>query len=857
MAKVSIVIPVYNGANYLHEAIDSALAQTYKDIEIIVVNDGSTDNGATKNIALSYGEQIRYFEKENGGVSTALNMGIDNMCGEYFSWLSHDDLYLPDKIEQNLAAIKDNPTQIVYSDYANVNEDLTLIGIVSAQKLHRSADHGFGLFPIITGMMHGCTLLIHRSQFEKYGKFDEDLRTTQDYDLFFKMFRGQRLAYIPKALVKGRVHPKRTTYTSDKTIPECENLWINMFQSLTREEICTIGRSKWHFWLSQAPFMKEYTPYAKATEFAYTQLKATIDELNGGLVSIITPFYNRIPLVLQCIECVQQQSYSNWELILINDGSKDDISEIEAYVKTDNRIKLISYEHNKGVSHARNKGLDAATGKFVAFLDSDDRWAPQKLENQLRFMLENQYCVSHTDYARVDSEGNLWEKMELSELSGDVFSRCIFSCGIDTSCVVAEREYWGNLRFPSDIDYGEDVCIWLELAWRGKWGHVAETLTFFYVREDSAFISQYKQQLGYAEILRYILKRPQWTEYQREINIAVKDLEKLFTRVAAGQNANLEKEVDIDKISVIIPFYNRIECTIEAIQSVLAQTYTNYEILLIDDGSTEPLEDILSLVEDHPCITLITNDSNKGVSFSRNLGIDYATGGYIAFLDSDDLFLPEKLERQRSCLHESDAVMSQTPYIRRKKGTNDTIIDTSYLQGMVAERLAVMCPIATPTVMIKRDFLMQSGLRLHEDVRYGEDTIFWLEILKNHQIVSLSDALTIVNVGETSSSNSAAKQVEGLQCIIQYVLSDNFYQTCDKAIVNLMTIYLDAYSELEQNRKKQNRSKLPLPARPIEVYYTLIRIVETRFPRLHRFLVEHFKRKKNEPISTDMETKVD
>jgi glycosyltransferase involved in cell wall biosynthesis len=74
--KVSIIIPVYNGSNFLKEAIDSAIAQTYKNIEIIVINDGSSDNGATEKIAKSYGDKIRYFKKENGGVATALNLGI-------------------------------------------------------------------------------------------------------------------------------------------------------------------------------------------------------------------------------------------------------------------------------------------------------------------------------------------------------------------------------------------------------------------------------------------------------------------------------------------------------------------------------------------------------------------------------------------------------------------------------------------------------------------------------------------------------------------------------------------------------------------------------------------------------------
>ena len=90
--KVSIIIPVYNGSDYLQQSIESALAQTYKNIEVIVVNDGSNDNGATEKIANYYRDKIKYFSKPNGGVSSALNFGISKMEGEWFSWLSHDDI---------------------------------------------------------------------------------------------------------------------------------------------------------------------------------------------------------------------------------------------------------------------------------------------------------------------------------------------------------------------------------------------------------------------------------------------------------------------------------------------------------------------------------------------------------------------------------------------------------------------------------------------------------------------------------------------------------------------------------------------------------------------------------------------
>ena len=99
---VSIIIPAYNASNYLKEAIESALNQTYKNVEIIVVNDGSNDGGQTRAVAEEYKEKIAYYEKENGGSSSALNYGIKKMNGEWFSWLSHDDVYYPDKIQKQI-----------------------------------------------------------------------------------------------------------------------------------------------------------------------------------------------------------------------------------------------------------------------------------------------------------------------------------------------------------------------------------------------------------------------------------------------------------------------------------------------------------------------------------------------------------------------------------------------------------------------------------------------------------------------------------------------------------------------------------------------------------------------------------
>lgn len=213
---VSVIIPVYNGADYMREAIDSALAQTYKNIEVIVINDGSSDNGETERIAKQYGDKIRYIYKENGGVSSALNVGIKNMRGEYFSWLSHDDVYTPDKIEKQIKALSyvENKTTLVCCDYVHIDKNSKLIGKIPPSsgraRLLSWQEMLISLFK--NGTMHGCALLINKSVFEEVGMFDESLRYFQDVFMWYKIFVAKHaMLSIPDVCVKGRIHDKQLT----------------------------------------------------------------------------------------------------------------------------------------------------------------------------------------------------------------------------------------------------------------------------------------------------------------------------------------------------------------------------------------------------------------------------------------------------------------------------------------------------------------------------------------------------------------------------------------------------------------------------------------------------------------------
>ena len=221
---VSIVIPVYNGSNYMAEAIDSALSQTYDNIEIVVVNDGSKDNGKSDEIARSYGDKIRYFPKENGGSSSALNEGIKNMRGEWFSWLSHDDLYYKDKVQKQVEylnellcsgiAQEDLWKHILFTacDFINGEGECIKKSKPEAEKtlsdkIARLSGNEYLICEPTKYNFYGCGCLVNKKAFDKVGAFDEKLRLINDLDMWYRLYAGSfKLHYMPEALTVGRIH---------------------------------------------------------------------------------------------------------------------------------------------------------------------------------------------------------------------------------------------------------------------------------------------------------------------------------------------------------------------------------------------------------------------------------------------------------------------------------------------------------------------------------------------------------------------------------------------------------------------------------------------------------------------------
>ncbi len=500
--KVSIVIPVYNGANYLREAIESALAQTYKNIEIIVVNDGSRDNGQTESIALSYDSKIRYFSKPNGGVATALNLGIEKMTGEYFSWLSHDDVYYQNKIETQICylnSLSDKKT-ILYGGYHVINERSEVVGDML---IERQADVNLlnaGIYPLLNGCINGCTLLIHKDCFIDVGQFDNNLRTTQDYALWFKMFRKHPVFFHKEILLKSRAHSEQGSLKESVHLKEATDLWMSFIEETTEHDIKNSYNTLSAFYYKMAVRLKSsYVP--KAYHCALDKFKQIKHEIK---VSVVLPTYNRGWCIHQAIDSVlKQHTNCKYELIVIDDGSTDNTQNVIETYK--NEITYI-YQENKGAAAARNNGIKNAKGEYIAFIDSDDIWSDDHLEKHIRVLDENiEYAMTYNLAHVVDHKNNKNGEHALKvHLDGQIYPEMLFIKNniITTPSVVVRKLIFDQVGFFDEtMDMCEDLDLWRRIAKHYKVKCIPEFLTIVKTREN-----QFDPSLFYSKRKQYIEK---------------------------------------------------------------------------------------------------------------------------------------------------------------------------------------------------------------------------------------------------------------------------------------------------------------------------------------------------------------
>lgn len=223
-------------------------------------------------------------------------------------------------------------------------------------------------------------------------------------------------------------------------------------------------------------------------------------------VSIIMPAYNSAEFIAESIQSVIAQTYKDWELIITDDHSSDDtVNIVKSYKAQDDRIKLIELNDNDGPAVARNKALELANHRYIAFLDSDDLWHPQKLELQLDFIRKNDYAFTFTSYQRFSRDGStnynvirVPEKISYGELLKNTI--------IGTLTVIIDREKVGEFEMDN-IRYRQDMALWCEILKRGFYAYgLNKVLASYRVVSKYSIVKKIRGVKGVWKVYRRIEK---------------------------------------------------------------------------------------------------------------------------------------------------------------------------------------------------------------------------------------------------------------------------------------------------------------------------------------------------------------
>ena len=226
------------------------------------------------------------------------------------------------------------------------------------------------------------------------------------------------------------------------------------------------------------------------------QQQINTDELRlqyvDGLVTIITPAYNAAAYIAETIESVLAQTYTNWEMLIVNDCSKDNTVEIvQSYVEKDKRIKLINLKQNSGAAAARNTAIQNAKGRYIAFLDSDDFWKKEKLQKQIEFMKKNCYAFTFTSYEHFkETKENFQHQVQIPKSLN--YNQALKGNQIGCLTVMLDRKQISNIHFTTQKH--EDYILWLNILKQGITAYGIQESLALYRTGNTKSISGNKMQ---------------------------------------------------------------------------------------------------------------------------------------------------------------------------------------------------------------------------------------------------------------------------------------------------------------------------------------------------------------------------
>ena len=485
--------------------------------------------------------------------------------------------------------------------------------------------------------------------------------------------------------------------------------------------------------------------------------------MENELISIIVPIYNVENYLRMCLDSIQNQTYQNFECILVNDGSTDSSQQIAEEYLVDSRFKLIN-QSNKGLSGARNTGIShiREESTFISFVDSDDYIYPDFLETLIEHIEDDVDIIEgmieyFNDETKVDNVFHNFEKQILTTKDDKLGELALNELRVSVFPKLFRKSLLTEDFFPEGWIF-EDLAVVPELVSHSrKWIKLPKVIYGYRIRPNSITTKEFSEEK--LDVFKIFEKYDLFFENENDVikllveklkylHLNYHDIEFVPENNQYKQLYQQEKQKLLSKIadyeskaliSIIVPIYNVEKYLRQCLDSIIAQTYQNFECLLINDGSPDNSADI--------CREYVSKDSrfryfekeNGGASSARNLGIECSGGAYITFIDADDWVDSDYLEVLYNELIDENADISVSTYKRfhmadncwyfhsfqrgyeKRVFTNQELIDEFIALDTFDYSYRYVCGKLVRKCLLDK-------IAFNEMTTLGEDMEFWLKL---------------------------------------------------------------------------------------------------------------------------------
>lgn len=555
---VSVIIPTKDRPEMLEIAVQSVLDQTYKNTEIIVVNDGGVDVQELLNRLNHNTGNILYLKHDYPKERSATrNAGIRIATGKYICYLDDDDLYYPNHIQTLVEVLENSEYKVAYTDATKADQEKQDGKYVT---INRSVPYSYDFDPDLLRVNNYIPILciLHeRGCLGQTGLFDETLDTHEDWDLWIRMCLKFGSFY----------HIKQTT---------CEFTW--------RTDGSTTTSRRWDdFERTREIVRNRYSSSVNVN--SVVQLIA-----KQPLVSVIIPTKDRPEMLTQAIQSVLNQTFTELEIIVVNDGGVD-VQSVISRLNTNGNIVYKKHDRAIERSAARNTGISAARGKYIAYLDDDDNYYPNHIETLVKFLENSEYKIAYTDAAMVQQEKQNGEYVTLHRsvpysLDFDKDKILVSNC-TPNLCLMHEKSCLDEVGlFDETLSTHEDWDLIIRLSRKFDIAHIKETTCEFTQRNDGTNTSSHNRpdftrtrEIIFNKYRKYIEANPTILEAQKEAFIAeakelAQQVQNLQSQVVQKESQLQQTQAERSQLSVQVETWQR---TTQEVQAKLESTQSEKE----------------------------------------------------------------------------------------------------------------------------------------------------------------------------------------------------------------------------------------------------------------------------------------